>query len=610
MAVIHMKTGDDQVAYSHHFAKGMARDKHATLEVCDVLIERIKSALPYFEGKYDPHAYIEWEINVDIKFKKYDLPEKQKVRVASSVLINYALTEWKHLCRFGKAPKSWKDMKRHFREVFVPEYYSEILFMELQSITQETRTVAKYLDKLKLGLLRCGLDDTDEHLEHRFLQGLNVDIQNILVDKHYNSFDELIDLACDSEINLKKDVTNTIEALVSPITSNLQQLDIKIQMEGKEFEISGESFQKEENLAACTHFEKSIKGKSDDHNINQREDALVELHLSTNCAIIEKSIVEPVTDFLLSHNDMLNLPCDKEELCANASVISIPQLVNKAKNYESMGAEFKHIVHIANVNEETQLLSSLHTMGYIEFDDLCELSYFENNLFARFDLPCSHNIGFHAIGKYNCKEDYMVHRIYICSNMKSSAVVQKYDPFEVCASCNHSMSSSPCFIVKKQDMSQEEEHGWQLPTTCPPTLVKPRTVCCQEGENDEDITSANMTMLTTSKLKVQPFYMRLIIDTFDELVLHHKVCVFSFSELLTWMKGRFNCIWKAWKVYEVDWGPSPSIPNVIHQATTSLLVEGKKESKSNTFWKMNSDCRRVPTCDGRHDFIRTPIGTF
>ena len=127
---------------------------------------------------------------------------------------------------------------------------------------------------------------------------------------------------------------------------------------------------------------------------------------------------------------------------------------------------------------------------------------------------------------------------------------------------------------------------------------------------DDDITSANMTMLTTSKLKVQPFYIRLIIDTFDELVLHHKVCVFSFSELLTWMKGRFNCIWKAWKVYEVDWGPSPSIPNVIHQATTSLLVKGKKESKSNTFWKLNSDCRIVSTCDGHHDFIRTPIRTF
>ena len=91
-------------------------------------------------------------------------------------------------------------------------------------------------------------------------------------------------------------------------------------------------------------------------------------------------------------------------------------------------------------------------------------------------------------------------------------------------------------------------------------------------------------MSTTSKPKVQPFYMRLIFDTYDELVLHHKVCIFSFLELLTWIKGRLDCIWKAREVNEVDWGPSPSIPNVFPQATTSLLVQGKKEIKSNTFW--------------------------
>src|SRR5436190_14407653 len=94
---------------------------------------------------------------------------------------------------------------------------------------------------------------------------------------------------------------------------------------------------------------------------------------------------------------------------------------------------------------------------------------------------------------------------------------------------------------------------------------------------DEDIIGSDMTMLTTCKPKVQPFYMRLIIDTFDELVLHHKMCMFSFSELLTWIKGRFDFICKAWKVNEVDWGLSPSIRNVLHQATTSLLA---KETKS------------------------------
>jgi hypothetical protein len=89
------------------------------------------------------------------------------------------------------------------------------------------------------------------------------------------------------------------------------------------------------------------------------------------------------------------------------------------------------------------------------------------------------------------------------------------------------------------------------------TISEP-TVC-----SDEDIISSKMTMPTTSIPKVQPFYMRLIIDAFDELMLHHDVCSFSFSELLTWINGRFDCIWKAWKVNEVDWGPNPSIPNVL-----------------------------------------------
>ena len=77
--------------------------------------------------------------------------------------------------------------------------------------------------------------------------------------------------------------------------------------------------------------------------------------------------------------------------------------------------------------------------------------------------------------------------------------------------------------------------------------------------------------------------MRLIFDTYDELVLHHKVCIFSFLELLTWIKGRLDCIWKAWKLNEVDWGPSPSIPNVFPQATTSLLAQGNKESSPTRF---------------------------
>ena len=205
-------------------------------------------------------------------------------------------------------------------------------------------------------------------------------------------------------------------------------------------------FKEKVNLAAPTPFEKSIQGKSGGCNINQD---VVELHLSTNLAIIEQSIVEPVTDFLLSYFDMFDVLCDKEELCDNASLISIPKLMNKAKKSESMSAEFKHVVHIANENEEAQLLASLHTVGYIALDDLYELSCLENNQFAESEMPCPSNVSFHAIGKYNCKDEYMVRRIYFCSNVKSPFIMQKYDHLELSNSYNHAILSSPSFIIKK-----------------------------------------------------------------------------------------------------------------------------------------------------------------
>ena len=86
--------------------------------------------------------------------------------------------------------------------------------------------------------------------------------------------------------------------------------------------------------------------------------------------------------------------------------------------------------------------------------------------------------------------------------------------------------------------------------------------------NDEDIIGSDMTLLTTSKLKVKAFHVSFIFGRFYGLMLHLKVYTFSFSELLTWINGRFDCIMKTWKVNEVDWGPSASVPNILHQATS------------------------------------------
>lgn len=54
------------------------------LEVHDNVLCMVSSAIPPFEGHFDPRAYINWELKVDKEFEEYDLSEKQMVFAASN----------------------------------------------------------------------------------------------------------------------------------------------------------------------------------------------------------------------------------------------------------------------------------------------------------------------------------------------------------------------------------------------------------------------------------------------------------------------------------------------------------------------------------------------
>jgi hypothetical protein len=111
--------------------------------------------------------------------------------------------------------------------------------------------------------------------------------------------------------------------------------------------------------------------------------------------------------------------------------------------------------------------------------------------------------------------------------------------------------------------------------------------------------------------KVKIFFIMIVFDKFDELMLPHDVFLLLFLEIHTWIKRVLNTHERHGELKKlIDYRPIPYIFNVLHQATTSLLVHEKKESKSNTFWMLDSDCRTQPNCNGCHDFIRTPIGAF
>jgi hypothetical protein len=62
--------------------------------------------------------------------------------------------------------------------------------------------------------------------------------------------------------------------------------------------------------------------------------------------------------------------------------------------------------------------------------------------------------------------------------------------------------------------------------------AKPRMVCSQEGENDDDITSMDTTILVPSCPKVNQLYIKIKFYTFEQLMLHYDFWAFSFSELL------------------------------------------------------------------------------
>jgi hypothetical protein len=92
--------------------------------------------------------------------------------------------------------------------------------------------------------------------------------------------------------------------------------------------------------------------------------------------------------------------------------------------------------------------------------------------------------------------------------------------------------------------------------------VTQRTICYQEEENDENITCSDMTMSMAPTAKVKLFHIITTIDIFEELILHRKVCILLFVELLTWIKRCVKGTRKALRNKEVDWGPSNDISNI------------------------------------------------
>jgi hypothetical protein len=102
----------------------------------------------------------------------------------------------------------------------------------------------------------------------------------------------------------------------------------------------------------------------------------------------------------------------------------------------------------------SKIVVLLNTLNYVEFDTLCALSSLEEK-FKCVDLPWLSRCIRHLIGKYNCKEECMVHWVYICSHWNSVFVMRDCDRLEGCHKTNIFTCFSSSFVFKKQITSKK-----------------------------------------------------------------------------------------------------------------------------------------------------------
>ena len=85
-------------------------------------------------------------------------------------------------------------------------------------------------------------------------------------------------------------------------------------------------------------------------------------------------------------------------------------------------------------------------------------------------LPWFSRHTYHAIGKYNKKGHYMIHRVYIRSNLNFPFGMQDCDQLEGSHSINIIPLSSS-YVFMKQVYSIEGEHCWSPPTSASTDFV-------------------------------------------------------------------------------------------------------------------------------------------
>jgi len=142
------------------------------------LFSKIKFKIPPFNGKYDPTAYLDWELEVEQKFSCHDIAAHSQVKAAISDFTDFSLIWWREykMKHPTAIPTTWDQLKAAMRHRFVPSYYARDLLNKMQRFQQGSQSVEDYFQELQKGMIRCGILEDNDAAMARFRGGLNREI--------------------------------------------------------------------------------------------------------------------------------------------------------------------------------------------------------------------------------------------------------------------------------------------------------------------------------------------------------------------------------------------------------------------------------------------------
>jgi hypothetical protein len=130
---------------------------------------KIKFNIPSFPRKYDAEEYLDCEMTVEQKFVAHLVPDRHKVRQATSEFKDFALIWWASL---QQKPNSWENLKHSMRDRFVLISYNWDLRKKLQHLEQGDLSIQEYFAELQKGMIRYGVEEDPEDKLCHFYGGL------------------------------------------------------------------------------------------------------------------------------------------------------------------------------------------------------------------------------------------------------------------------------------------------------------------------------------------------------------------------------------------------------------------------------------------------------